>query len=509
MPRASTSLRSVSVLTLLTLGQMGLQFALQLLLAKWFGTDADMDAFVAASTLPLVVSGMLAGALSAAFVPVYVETRERDGETAAWSMAVQLVCWLALFTLLLWRAAKQFSEPWMRALQPGFDDEQLLRTSELFQTLSSLMVWNTLSGLARAWNHCHGRFAVTGFAAVIGNGVTVAIAWHFGADGGMERIAQAVSIGAVVTFGMQMPWISIFSRGWPVTKESQAAVMRCLVLMLPVLIGLACSQFDPLLDRYLTSKLLPGSVAQLGYASRLASAVLTLSTGGLAVVAFPAFARHAAERNDEKLRTEISAALRFLSLLLVPIVVTLVLFGDPLIRDLLQRGRFSAEDTRIVSQTLTLLCGLIVGGSLGEIAAKVFYSRQNTRTPVLIGLIGFGVGVTLKFVWVRSHGVLGLASATSVFYFLNAGLLLRLIAMQLGFGIFRGVLGTLIRVAIGSAAAAGVGRWLLGTALPCPSLWGAAGGGIVLLAVLLLLRDEVAWRAMRMLIPARPQEPSP
>lgn len=508
MPVASTSLRSVAVLTLLTLGQMGLQFALQLLLAKWFGTEADMDAFVAASTLPLVVSGLLAGALSSAFVPVYVETRERDGETAAWSMAVQLVCWLSLLTLLLWQVAKQFAEPWMKALHPGFDDEQLLRTSELFRTLSSLMVWNTLSGLARAWNHCHGRFAVTGFAAVIGNGVTVALAWHFGPSGGIERIAQAVAIGAVVTFGLQMPWISIFSRGWPVTKESQAAVMRCLALMLPLVIGFACNQLDPLLDRYLTSGLPPGNVSQLGFASRLAAAVLTLSTSGLAVVAFPALARHSAERNDDKLRAEISVALRFLALLLVPIVVAITLFGGPLIHDLLQRGRFSAEDTLVVSQTLMLLCGLIVGGSLGEIAAKVFYSRQNTRTPVIVGLIGFGIGMVLKFAWVRSQGVLGLASATSAYYLLNAGVLLGLIAMQLGLGIFRGVLGTLVRVAAGSAVAAAVGWWLLRTGLPFPSLWGAAGGGIALLLVLLLLRDDVAWRAVRMLIPARPQEPS-
>ncbi len=510
MPQAATSLRSVSVLTLLTLGQMGLQFALQLLLAKWFGTESEMEAFVAASTLPLVVSGLLAGSLASAFVPIYVETRERAGETAAWSMAVQLVCWLSLFTLLLWQVAKHFAEPWMRTLHPGYDDGQIWRTAELFQTLSSLMVWNSLSGLARAWNHCHGRFAVTGFAALLGNAITIALAWRGGANGGMDKIAQAVSIGAVVALAIQMPWIQIFSRGWPVTKESQSAVNRCLVLMLPLVIGLSCNQLDPLLDRYLSSELsvsVPGSVARLGFASRLAAAVLTLSTGGLAVVAFPALARHAAERDDDKLRAEIAAALRFLTLLLVPVVVALVWFGSPLIRDLLQRGQFSAEDTRVVASTLAMLCGLIVGGSLGEIAAKVFYSWQNMRTPVIVGLIGFSIGAVLKFQWVQPHGVLGLASATSAYYLLNVVVLLGLIAMRLGLGIFRGVLGTLIRVAIGSAAAAGVGSLLLRTSLPWPSLWGAAAGGVTLLIVLVLLRDDVAWRAVRMVLPARTQEP--
>lgn len=509
MPQAATSLRSVALLTVLTLGQMGLQFGFQILLARQFGTESDMDAFVAALTLPMVISGILAGALASAFVPVFIETRQRATESAAWSMGTQATCWLFFLTVAVWQSAKHFAEPWMQTLQPGFDDEQVLRTGELFRILSSLIIWNTLGGLARAWNHCLGRFAVSGLAGVIGNAVTLAVVWQRSGAGGMESVAQAVSIGAIVAFGLQMPWIEMVSRGWPVTPESQAALRRCGILMLPLLILLALTQLDPLLDRYLTSKLSPGSVSQLGYATRLAAAVLTLSTSGLAVVAFPALARHAAEHDDDKLRAEIAAALRFLMLLLVPVVAALIWFGQPLIRDLLERGRFSPDDTRVVAMTLTVLCGMIVGGSLGEVASKVFFSRQNTRTPVIVGLFGFGFGVALKFAWVRTSGVTGLAAATSAFYLLNALTMLGLIAWQLGLGVFRGVLGTLVRTVAGTAAAIGLGQLVMRTSLPCPSLWGAAVGGIAMLAVLLLLRDEVAWRAFRVLFPARTQERSP
>ena len=193
---------------------------------------------------------------------------------------------------------------------------------------------------------------------------------------------------------------------------------------------------------------------------------------------------------------------------MVPIVVALVWFGGPLIRDLLQRGRFVADDTRIVAGLLTTLCGMIVGASVGEIAAKVFYSGQDTRTPFLVGLIGFSIGVTLKLMWCRPPwGLTGLASATSVYYVFNAVVLLALITWRLGWGIFRGVFGTLIRTGIGSAAAAGVGTYVLKTAIPFPSLIGGLAGGVTLLIVLVVLRDEIAWRAVRLLIPARAREP--
>ena len=192
------------------------------------------------------------------------------------------------------------------------------------------------------------------------------------------------------------------------------------------------------------------------------------------------------------------------------IVVVCLHVGQPLIRDLLERGRFSPDDTRVVAVALVMLCGMIIGGSLGEVAAKVFFSRQHARTPVLVGLIGFGIGIALKFAWVRSWGIVGIAAATSVFYLLNAFALLGLAACQLGFGIFRGIPGTLLRTVSGTAAAVGLGQVVvLRTSLEYSSLWGASAGGIALFAVLLLLRDEVAWRAIRVLLPARTQEPPP
>ncbi len=487
-------------------GQMGLQFAFQVLLARQFGARAEMDSFLAALTLPLVMSGLLAGSLASAFVPVYIETKQRAGETAAWTMAVQVTCWMFLFTVVLWKTTTYFAEPWMRALHPNFDDEQLWRAEELLRTLASIVIWNTLGGLARAWNHCLGRFAVTGFAALVGNGVTLGVAYWRSQDGGLDGVAQAVSIGAVIAFAMQMPWVSLFSRGWPVTPESQTALRRCFVLMLPLVLGLACNQCDPLLDQYLVPAL-PGGVSHLGYATRLAAAVMTLATSGLAVVAFPAMVRHATEHDNDKLRIEIAGALKFLTLLLIPVIVALACFGVPLIRDLLQRGRFTASDTKEVASLLVLLCGMIVGGSVGEIAAKVFYSSQNTRTPVIVGLVGFAMGAMLKLMWCRSWGVTGLAAATSIFYLFNAVVLLALITWRLGRGIFRGVLGTLVRTLIGSTAAMGVGNFVLKTSLPFPSLIGGLAGGATLLFVLVVLRDDIAWRALRMVIPARTREP--
>jgi putative peptidoglycan lipid II flippase len=60
-----------------------------------------------------------------------------------------------------------------------------------------------------------------------------------------------------------------------------------------------------------------------------------------------------------------------------------------------------------------------------KVLAPGYYARQDTRTPVRIGVIAMlaNMGITLVLVWPLQHA--GLASATSLAAYLNALLLLR------------------------------------------------------------------------------------
>ena len=72
-----------------------------------------------------------------------------------------------------------------------------------------------------------------------------------------------------------------------------------------------------------------------------------------------------------------------------PILAGLSPFRQPVVRDLLQRGKFDRDATVTVARLLELSLLVILAASTGEIAVRVFYAFKDTLTPVLIGACGF------------------------------------------------------------------------------------------------------------------------
>ena len=494
MSDTQSSLKSVSVLTACSLGHLALQFALQLLLAAYFGAHSEIDAYRAALALPTVVTTILVGSLAYAFVPVFVEQRDRNGEDAAWAMAASvaltvLVVCTGLAAVGLWMA-----RPLMGALHPGYSPEVVNQAARLFRVLVWLTLTNGLISFMRAVYHCYGRFAVTGAAPVVGAGVTVGYVCWAHQEQGIESVAVGMVLGSVVNLSLQLP-LFLRSCRWRVCFDP--ATRRCFRMLLPLVLGSAYYSLDLLVNQYLASCKTVGSVARLGYATQFAGALLTISSSALAMVVFPAFSRHTAFEDDDGFKKEIASAFRLLTIVLVPTVIGLIGFSEPVIRDLLEHGRFTEADTAVVSVLLVLYAGMIVGGGIGEISAKVFYSLKDARTPVTVGVTGFTIGVLLKLWLAPSMGVFGIVAATSVYYLLNAAWMLLLIGRRRGDGVFTGVVPSAGRALAGTLPAVVVAYPIVQVGFRFSSLVAAMLAVLTYAVAMLVLRDEFAVRALQ------------
>ncbi|MHB8902650.1 MAG: lipid II flippase MurJ, partial [Thermoguttaceae bacterium] len=264
MAGENTSLRSAGWVSLCSLGQLVLQFWFQMLLAKQFGASWEMDAYVAAIALPTVISAVLVGSLSYAFVPLFGGLLTHDAGRAwrlAGSMGIVLIAFtaaaaLGTFLMAGWLVATLF---------PGFSRERFDLAVALLRILCWLIVANGLIGYLQSLYHCHQRFLVPAAASPIGIAVTVAGAIAF-RDQGMVAIAWAVLAGSFTAVALQTPLLfrhGQFGRFW------NDDVRRCFVLLLPLVLGALYFRLDPLVDRYLTSMLPVGNVSHLGYAWRI------------------------------------------------------------------------------------------------------------------------------------------------------------------------------------------------------------------------------------------------
>jgi putative peptidoglycan lipid II flippase len=161
---------------------------------------------------------------------------------------------------------------------------------------------------------------------------------------------------------------------------------------------------------------------------------------------------------------------------------------------LFERGRFTPQDTAAVSHLLVLYLGVLIGGSLGEILSKTFFSLSDSRTPTIVRMTGFVVGAVLKLWWGLQFGMAGLVWATSVYYLLISALDGILLYRRLGRISFVELFESIWKCVCGSVAAMIAASLLLSSHISSMIIPAVIGSGIVYLGSMMMLRDSIALR---------------
>jgi putative peptidoglycan lipid II flippase len=207
-------------------------------------------------------------------------------------------------------------------------------------------------------------------------------------------------------------------------------VKRVLMLMAPAIFGVSVSQINLLLDTVLASFLPTGSVSWLYYSDRLTELPLGVFGVGIATVILPALSRqHAAD--SQHFSNTLNWALKCVLVIALPSTVALVILAKPILLALFQYGQTTVHDINMASISLMAYSLGLAAFMLIKVLASGYFARQDTRTPVRIGIIAMvaNMGLNLLFVlplhfiWQVGHAGLALATAASAF--LNAGLLYR------------------------------------------------------------------------------------
>jgi putative peptidoglycan lipid II flippase len=466
-----------------------------------------MDAFLVAFKIPNFLRRLFAeGSFSQAFVPVLAEWKQKHGPAATAELvdhaAGTLAGVLGLVTLVGVLAAPLL----IVVFAPGFQTD-----GTRFELAVAMLRWTfpyllfiALTALAGSVLNLHQRFAVPAFTPVLLNVINIAsVAWFApGAERPELVLAGGVFIAGLVQLAFQLPFLKqIGMLGWPRWGWHHPGVRRIMTLMLPSLFGSSVTQVSLLLDTVLASLMALGSVSWLYYADRLMEFPLGVFGIALATVVLPALSQRHAEDSPLEFQRTLDWALRLVFVFGSAASVGLLMLAEPMLATLFRYGAFDARDVQMAAYALMPYAVGMFGFTLVKILAPAFFARQDTRTPVRIGLLALAVTVGFNLVvvlpWTLTGGVAphaGLAVATSLGALVNATLLYRKLATS---GAYRAPAGwgaLLARVAVANLAmalalwamAGDLGDWLGWHALERVLRLGGlvVGGGAVYVATL-------------------------
>lgn len=473
-PRLLRSTATVGVMTLLS---RILGFIRDMVIARYFGAGLATDAFFVANRIPNMLRRLFAeGAFSQAFVPVLTEykTRGDDEQVRALVDRVTGTLGVALFVITL--VGVVAAPLLILAFAPGFSANaaQWDLASDMLRITFPYIFFISLTALAGAILNTYGRFWVPAFTPVLLNLAIIAGAIWLAPllDEPITALAWAILIAGLIQLAFQLPFLralGFFPRprwGW-----SHAGVRKIGRLMLPALFGSSVAQVNILFDTLIASFLVTGSVSWLFYADRLLEFPLGVFGIALGTVILPSLSQRYAEQDAARFSQTLDWALRLVLVVGVPATLGLFILSAPILTTLFQYGEFSSHDARMASLALTAYSLGLLGFLLVKVLAPGFYARQDIRTPVRIGVIAMlsNMGLNLAFVvpmvvlgFEAPH--MGLALATAISAFINAGLLWITLRKK---GIWQrspgwGVL--LLRVAVASVLMTALLWWLQGSA---------------------------------------------
>lgn len=421
-PAAGRSLlRNTVVVGLCTLASRLLGFAREILMAYLFGTTLWQSAFRVAFTVPNTFRRIFGeGALASAFIPVFTETMEREGKTAAWSLAGKTMNLLMLTLALIVVIGMTVIRAGENATLPG---SQAHTVWSLLRIMFPYLFFICVAALCMAILNSQRRFLLPALAAPLLNVVWIlamlAIIFWGRPDPGwrIRVIAATVLVAGILQAAFQFPalWKEGF-RGSRALGIRDRRIRRVLVLMGPAALGMGVSQINIGIDRLLALFAGAWAPAALSFAERLVYLPLGLFATAMGTVLLPTLSRSAARREHAAMAKTVETSLIHLMMIMAPAAVGLLLLADPMVTLAYQRGRFDAHSTLLTARALRFYAPGLVTFSLYKVFVPAFYALKDTRTPVKIGLMAVGINLALNllfvFTWPEFYRHAGLALAT-------------------------------------------------------------------------------------------------
>ena len=410
-----------------------LGLARDIVIARFFSASDAADAFFVAFKIPNFLRRLFAeGAFSLAFVPVLTEYRNNYSVAQTRDLIDRVAGTMGLILLLLSLFGVLASPLLISMFAAGFLDQpaKFALTADMLRITFPYILLISMTAMAGGILNTWKRFSVPAFTPVLLNLSLIGCAMYLSPrlDVPITGLAWGVFIAGIAQLLFQLPFLyreGLLPRpkwGW-----QHPGVQKIVKLMIPALFGSSVAQINLLFDTFIASFLVSGSVAWLYYADRLLEFPLGVFGIALATVVLP----NLSEAHYKKGATHFNGTLRWaiqLSLLIaVPATFGLFLLAQPILATLFQYGAFGDNDSMMAAYSLMAYSLGLPAFIMIKILANGFYARQDTKTPVRIGVQAMLLNMLLNVVFVvwmvqadfiAPH--VGLALATSASAYFNA-----------------------------------------------------------------------------------------
>lgn len=398
-----------------------------------YGTGDVANAYVVAQIIPVIIFTFIQSGITTGYIPIYNRILKKDGEEAAQKFTSNLGNIAFVISIVILIILEIFMEPITKIFSIGDSPESFIMSVQ-FTRITVLSIWAlALAIVYKSYLNANHSFVLPNLQGMILNVFVIAAFFISYYTNNPILLPIGLCFALIVQHIVYIPAIKKTNFKYTFGIDlKDPYLQKMLFLAIPVIIGVAVNQINVIVDISLSSFVAENGKAIIDYSSRLKDFVNGIVVVSIGTVIYPTLSKHATDNNMDKLKSTVLSSLTMINILVIPAVVGLVIYAKPIVRLILERGAFTAEDTIVVGTCLRYYAISLIGMSIWDIVAKAFYSLQDTKTPTKYSIIMVVMNIVLSISLSQIVGIQGLAIGTSLASIFGAFMLCKKLSKKLG-----------------------------------------------------------------------------
>lgn len=415
MSMSNNAAKSAIIIIIFTLGSKVLGFLREILTGAKFGSGLETDTFFIAMTATTLITNLFSKAITTTFIPILSEVEAREGKEGKIEHTNNMINVIAIFSFILVVLAWIGAPLIVKLLASGFEGKQYRLAIELTRIGLPMIIFSGVIG------------SLTGFlqseqlhksAAAIGvpfNFVYIFFLIFLSGIFGIKGLMVASVLAVVSQLLILLPEAKGAGYKYkPVFDLKDRYIQKVLTLSIPVFISVAINDINAIVDKRLASTLVEGSISALNWANKLNGLILGVFIVAINTVIFPLLAKESNNDNIDGMKDIMGYGINLILLITIPSTIGLIVLAKPIIEVAFEWGAFDGGATDMTAQALIFYSVGLVSVALRQLSNRVYYSLQDTKTPMINGAISVVFNILFNLILIKSMGHGGLALATSL-----------------------------------------------------------------------------------------------
>jgi len=415
----------------------------EMTIAHIYGATGNTDAFYLAFNIPeLIRTLIISGVLSTIFIPIFADFRENKSFEVAKRVTTEIFSFTTLIAVCTVVLGIVFAPAVIRGAEiisfRKIDPQTMATAIQLTRLLFPMLIFIALNGLIQGILNSLHDYKTPAFAPLIFNVAVISTLIYCKVSNpdfdNIRVLAVAVVAGVFLQYLVQLP--ALKSHGFILFKIpdfTHEAFVKFKDLAPAAMLGYATMVINSFVDKAIAFGLVEGGITTLYLGFRVQQLPYSIFGVTIVTVLFPLMAQHIAAKRFNDLKNAINMGVRMLAFTIIPSSVFFMAMSTTVIRVLFSHGEFQnfAQGVEWTADALKYYTfGIFPAVSL-LLISRVFFSFQDTKTPLKAGAVMVVVNFCLDQLLGSHFGIKGIAFATSIVSFLNCTILLYFLKSRL------------------------------------------------------------------------------